>query len=201
MKREGDYIKHPPPTLYDVESFSFVNILYLPYSLCLHLVSLFSLSLTHTHTHILSLPLHRISTRFFTTSKLARWTLLLQQFEFDIIHHLKKMLTKVPVVQLLDWAKVFHVFADASDIVVGSALMQLSEPKWYRAMYYESRKLSTTERNYSTTEREALDMIYSIMKFRHYLLGRKFTFHVNHTALLYLVSKQSLSGKLARWTL
>ena len=49
--------------------------------------------------------------------------------------------------------------------------------------------------------REALGMVYSINKFRHYLLGKKFTFHVDHSALLYLVSKQELTGKLARWTL
>ena len=44
-------------------------------------------------------------------------------------------------------------------------------------------------------------MIYSINKFRHYLLGKKFTFHVDHATLLYLVSKQSLTRKLARWML
>ena len=44
-------------------------------------------------------------------------------------------------------------------------------------------------------------MIYNINKFRHYLLRKKFTFHVDHAALLYLVSKQSLTGKLARWML
>ena len=32
-------------------------------------------------------------------------------------------------------------------------------------------------------------MIYNINKFWHYLLGRKFTFHVDHAALLYLVEK------------
>ena len=64
--------------------------------------------------------------------------------------------------------------------------MQLTAPNWYRPVYYSSRKLSTVERNYSTMEREALRMIYSINKFRHYLLGKKFTFHVNHVALLYL---------------
>ena len=57
------------------------------------------------------------------------------------------------------------------------------------------------ERNYLTTECEALSMIYSINKFQHYLLGRKFTFHVDHSTLLYLVSKQELTRKLARWTL
>ena len=44
-------------------------------------------------------------------------------------------------------------------------------------------------------------MIYSINKFRHYLLGKKFTFHVDHATVLYLVSKQALTGKLARWML
>ena len=57
------------------------------------------------------------------------------------------------------------------------------------------------ERNYLTTECEALSMIYSINKFLHYLLGRKFKFHVDHSTLSYLVSKQELTGKLARWTL
>ena len=44
-------------------------------------------------------------------------------------------------------------------------------------------------------------MIYNINKFWHYLLGRKFVFHVDYATLLYLVSKQSLTGKLARWML
>ena len=126
-----------------------------------------------------------------------RWTTV----EQDAYDCLKKMLTKVLVVQTPNWNKLFHVFVDASDIAIESALMQLSEPNWYKPVYYTSRKLSTAERNYSTTEREALGMIYSVNKFRHYLLGKKFTFHVDHSALLYLVSKQELTGKLARWML
>ena len=44
-------------------------------------------------------------------------------------------------------------------------------------------------------------MVYSVTKYHHYLLGRKFSFHVDHSALLFLVSKASLTGKIARWTL
>ena len=58
---------------------------------------------------------------------------------------LKKMLLRVPVIQPLDWTKYFHVFVDASDIAIGSAIMQLLEPNWYRLIYYASRKLSTAE--------------------------------------------------------
>ena len=44
-------------------------------------------------------------------------------------------------------------------------------------------------------------MVYSVTKYRHYLLGWKFSFHVNHSTLIYLVSKASVTGKIARWTL
>ena len=71
-------------------------------------------------------------------------------------------------------------------------------PNWYRPVYYASRKLSKIECNYSTMEQEALGMIYNVNKFWHYVLWQKFTFHVDHTALLYLVGKQTLTRKLAR---
>ena len=96
---------------------------------------------------------------------------------------------------------MFHVFVDASDVAIGSVLMQEATNKWFRPVYYASRRLSKAERNYSTTEREALGMIYSVTKFRHYLLGNRSTFHVDHSALLYLVNKPELTGKLARWML
>ena len=102
---------------------------------------------------------------------------------------LKVMLSQALVVQPSDWTKSFQVFIDASDIAIRSVLMQLTEPKWYQPVYYASRKLSKVERNYSTTEREALGIVYSVTQYRHYLLGRKFSFHVDHSALLYLVSK------------
>jgi hypothetical protein len=79
--------------------------------------------------------------------------------------------------------------------------MQKYEKNWFRPVYYASNRLSKAERNYSTMEREALGMIYSVTKFCHYLLSKWFTFHVDHSALVYLVSKASLTGKLPRWTL
>ena len=75
--------------------------------------------------------------------------------------------------------------------------MQLYEENWYIPVYYTSRLLSKAEHNYSTMEREALGMIHSVTKFGHYLLGEKFTCNVDHSALLYLISKASLTGKSA----
>jgi hypothetical protein len=44
-------------------------------------------------------------------------------------------------------------------------------------------------------------MIYSVKKFRHYLLMNQVIFFVDHMALRYLVNKPDLSGRLARWVL
>jgi len=54
---------------------------------------------------------------------------------------------------------------------------------------YSSRLLNSAERNYTITQREVLAMVYALHKFMHYLLGNKFTFYVDHMALVYLVNK------------
>ena len=38
-------------------------------------------------------------------------------------------------------------------------------------------------------------------KFRHYLLGNKFTIYVDHEALKYLLNKAELSGRVIPWML
>ncbi len=44
-------------------------------------------------------------------------------------------------------------------------------------------------------------MVYALHKFRHYMLGNMFTFYVNHMALVYLINKPQVFGKLTRWLL
>ena len=66
-------------------------------------------------------------------------------------------------------------------------------------MYYASRQMSLAEKKYTTTEREALAVIYACKKFRHYLLGYWIVFHTDHNSLKYLVNKPDLSGQIARW--
>ena len=90
---------------------------------------------------------------------------------------------------------------DASNVAIGVVLSQKDEKKFDHPIYYPSRQLVAAERNYSTTEREALGMVYSVQKFRHYLLGYPFVFHVDHDALKYMINKPQLSGRIARWVL
>jgi hypothetical protein len=55
--------------------------------------------------------------------------------------------------------------------------------------------------NYTTTEREGLDMVYALQKFRHYLLAGQFKMFTDHSALKYLVNKPVLGGRICRWLL
>jgi hypothetical protein len=66
---------------------------------------------------------------------------------------------------------------------------------------YASRLLNIVEQNYSIIEREALAMVFALHKFRHYLLSSKFVFYANHMALVYLVNKPQVSGRIVRWLL
>jgi hypothetical protein len=51
------------------------------------------------------------------------------------------------------------------------------------------------------TEQEGFIIIFSLKKFRHYLLGYKAKIVTDHKVLTYLVNKFNPSGSLARWLL
>ncbi len=44
-------------------------------------------------------------------------------------------------------------------------------------------------------------MVFALHKFRYYLLGNKFIFYVDHMAMVYLVNKPQVLGRITRWLL
>jgi hypothetical protein len=44
-------------------------------------------------------------------------------------------------------------------------------------------------------------MVYSLQKFKHYLLGQHFKIFISHSTLKYLVNKTMLRGRICRWLL
>ena len=104
-----------------------------------------------------------------------------------------------PILVFPDWSKEFHVHVDASSIALGIVLAQSGEGNIDHPIAFASRKLSTTEKNFTTIEREGLAMVYALQKFRHYLLGSHFKMFTDHSALKYLVNKHFLGGRICKW--
>lgn len=64
---------------------------------------------------------------------------------------------------------------------------------------YASKQFTPAERNYYTTERGSLAMVFSVKKFRHYFMCNPIVFFVDYMAIKYLVNKMELSRRLVRW--
>jgi hypothetical protein len=97
--------------------------------------------------------------------------------------YLEEKLVTTSILVFPYWKKEFHVHVDASSIVLGIVLAQPGEGGLDHPIAFSSRKLSTTEQNYTTTEHEGLAMVYALQKFRHYLLGSHFKMYTDHSAL------------------
>ena len=68
-------------------------------------------------------------------------------------------------------------------------------------IYYASRTLNDAQLNYSITEKEFLVMVFTLEKFRSYLIGSQITIYTNHATLKYLLTKKDVKAKLIRWVL
>ena len=66
-------------------------------------------------------------------------------------------------------------------------------------MAYASRKMTTTEKLYSTREQEALAIIFAIEKFDEFIKGRRFTVITDHRALSWLMKVPVVKGRLLNW--
>jgi hypothetical protein len=95
----------------------------------------------------------------------------------------------------------FYVHIDASLLAVGAMLFQNVTKKNDQPMVYAFKLLNIIKHHCNTTEREVLALVFTLHKFRHYLLGNKFAFYVDHMALVYLVNKPHVLRKITRWLL
>ncbi|WVZ21467.1 hypothetical protein V8G54_008789 [Vigna mungo] len=126
-------------------------------------------------------------------------------FDFDEVckeafDELKGKLTTAPILQPPNWELPFELMCDASDFALGAVLSQKSE-KIPHVIAYASRTLDAAQRNYTTTEKELLAIIFALDKYRPYLLGSKTVVHTDHSALKYLMKKADSKPRLMRWLL
>ena len=109
-------------------------------------------------------------------------------------------MTTAPIVRAPNWQLPFEVICDASDLAIGAVLGQREGGKPY-VFYYARKTLKEAQRNYTTTKKELLAVVYALDKFRAYLVGSDIVIFTNHFALKYLLTKQDSKARLIRWVL
>jgi hypothetical protein len=70
-----------------------------------------------------------------------------------------------PILVFPYWSKEFHLHMDASSITLGLILTKPREGDIDHPIAFAGRKLSESENNYNTIEREGLSMVYALQKF------------------------------------
>ena len=110
------------------------------------------------------------------------------------------MLTSAPIIAYPDFNESFTLQTGASDTGLGVVVTQVQNVE-ERVIAYASSILNKAERNYSTTEKECLAVVWAISKFRYYLEGYRFTVITDHSSLRWLCNLRNPTGRLARWSL
>ncbi|KXJ07769.1 Retrovirus-related Pol polyprotein from transposon 17.6 [Exaiptasia diaphana] len=93
----------------------------------------------------------------------------------------------------------FELSTDASDTGFGCILSQRDNYGRERPVHYVSKTFTNSELSWHTRDKEAFAFIYALRKFRHYLLGRKFTRYTDHLGLRWLRNTKDPRGRYARW--
>ena len=97
---------------------------------------------------------------------------------------LRESLVRRPILRLPDHNKTFGLRTDASNYGLGAALMQEQEGRFF-PIAYESKKLTSAERKYSTIEKTCLAIVRVVSKFRLYLAGKPFVLQTDHPPSLF----------------
>ena len=111
---------------------------------------------------------------------------------------LKEKLTTAPVLSSPIDNGEYVLDTDCSDLSAGAVLQQRQHGE-LKVIAYASRVLNEAERNYCTTRKELVAMIFGLKQFRHYLLLTDFIIRVDHAALRALMTTPEPVGQAARW--
>ena len=136
------------------------------------------------------------------TDKEWKWTEACQV----AMDNVKTQLSTYPVLAHYDPKQELRLATDACQYGIGAVISHVDKDGVERPIAYTSRSLSSSEKNYSQIEKEALGIVFGVTKFHKYLYGRKFTLITDHKPLTTIFSPRKAVPPLAalrmqRWAL
>ena len=114
-------------------------------------------------------------------------------------NNIKTALQSAPILSQYDESLPLYLATDASSTGIGSVLYQIVNNQ-YKYIGFMGRSLNKAERNYSTTKRELLSIVFALKRFHKFLWGQpKFTIYCDHKALTYLHTQPIANPMMVTW--
>lgn len=102
----------------------------------------------------------------------------------DSFNKLKQSLAKSPTLKFPSPEQsTYHLVTDSSSYAIGAALYQLIDEQPHPIGFF-SKKLSKTQRSYSTFDRELLGAYLSVLHFKNLIDGRNVTLFTDHKTIV-----------------
>ena len=118
----------------------------------------------------------------------------------EAFQRIKDEICSAPTLNFPNFQRKFYLTTDASGDGLGAALMQEHNDQFV-PIYFLSRGLTKSEKNYSTTKREALAIVWALQKLKHIIWGYKVELLTDHKPLEIMFSKSIPEGQIGRWAL
>ena len=118
----------------------------------------------------------------------------------EAVDLLKLCLGRSPILKFPNFKKDFHLHSDASLVGIAACLLQNHEGTLH-PLAYVSRCLSEAQRNYSTTKRECLALVFALEQFRHLILYYEVNVYTDHQPLIGIIAKPTRDPCMNRWAL
>jgi hypothetical protein len=116
----------------------------------------------------------------------------IHQQAFDLV---KTTIARDVVLTYPDYSEKLEIYTDASNSQIGSVITQKNRP-----LAFFSRKLSDTQKQYNSTEKELLTIVETLKEFKGMLWGQSIVVYTDHKNLIYAAQQMS-SDRVYRWRL
>ena len=140
--------------------------------------------------------------------KLKNMKLPLKKFEWGdeytvVFDAMKNAVANISKVNYHDANRETRVKCDASHSGLGATLEQQTDEGSWVPISFASRYLNIQEKKYSTNKLQLLAVVWTVDRYKHYLLGKTFTIATDHKALASALdgkqSNKTYKSRLTRW--
>lgn len=116
---------------------------------------------------------------------------------------IKSLLTSHPILAAPNFEKVFKLMVDASDIGIGSVLIQEDDDGIDHPVCFFSKKLTKYQKGYSTIEKECLGLLMSLQHFDVYLKNARHQVivYTDHNPITFINRMKGKNQRVLRWSL